>query len=136
MVAMKTGQSFGFPDATKQTRQWLSFALLFMVVGASAVGCKTKKPPARPQIIFLNRAGEVGPAEERAMATAREEVAKWDSGAQIADVRVQRHTKGWNVSVLLSQGADDAGNPVYPPEPVRNVEINEAGEVTGYHSSH
>ncbi len=131
MAAIEKRQSFGFGSSLMPGSRLIPCAILVAVISS---GCQST-PPKRSQTVFINRGSETGPAAERAIATARAEVGKWDSGAQIADVRAQRHTKGWFVSVLLSQGVDGAGNPIYPPEPVRNVEINEAGEVTGYHVS-
>ncbi|MFT4690431.1 MAG: hypothetical protein ACKVHO_17570 [Verrucomicrobiia bacterium] len=95
-------------------------------------GCQTKKPA---EIVYINRQPQLGLAESRAKEAARLEVQKWDAGATIRDTRVQRHRLGWTVSVLLTNGVDEQGKPLFDEMPVRNVEIDLDGNVTGYHVS-
>lgn len=108
---------------------YLAFIVLSVLVIS---GCRTKKPD---EIVYINRQPQLGLAEERAKEAARLEVQKWDTGATIRDSRVQRHRLGWTVSVLLTSGVDEQGKPLFDETPVRNVEIDLDGNVTGYHVS-
>ena len=112
------------------------FGLLLVVVvfSVAGVGCKSRKAKG-VRVIYINRRASLGPLDEQALATARAEVDKWDAGMQVADHRVQRHSGGWTVSLLLTKGIGETGEAQYPEQPIRNVEINRAMEVLGYHAS-
>jgi len=97
-----------------------------------AVGCAKKRPPG---VVYINRPLDLSPAEEQAVAVAKNEVSKWDLGAQVVDYRVQRHSQGYTVSLLISGAVDPQGNPLFDSHPVRNVELNREFEVVGYHIS-
>jgi len=106
--------------------------VLFVVLFVGA-GCATKKPVS---VVYINRPLELSKAARLAMELAKAEVLKWDIGAKVTDYRVQRHSNGYTVSLLISTSFDNAGMPLYDKSPIRNVEINQAGEVVGYHISH
>lgn len=112
-------------------RRWLGLVLLALTVGGA---CRSRAPQPT-KVIYINRRAAITPQEQQALATARAEVDKWDVGLQVADYRVQRHRKGWTVSLLLTSGLDEQGKPQFPEQPIRNVEINRAMEVVGYHVS-
>lgn len=95
-------------------------------------GCARKKAPS---VVYINRPLDLTPAEAQAVATAKNEVTKWDLGAEIIDYRVQRHGNGYTVSLLISGSYDKLGNPLYGKQPIRNVEIDQTGAVVGYHIS-
>lgn len=111
----------------------ISALLLLSLLLLGGTACKSKKKPAR--VVYINRAGELTPAAQNAVAVAKAEVAKWDQGVEVVDYRVQRHSQGWIVSLLVSGTADESGNPVYDDTPIRNVEVSKSGEVIGYHVS-
>jgi hypothetical protein len=99
-------------------------------------GCRSKARKGRPvNVIYINRRTPLGPQEEQALSLARAEVGKWDTGLTVTDHRVQPHLNGWTVSLLLSTGLTETGEPLFPEQPIRNVEINRALEVVGYHVS-
>lgn len=110
-----------------------TFLLLLATLLLGGVACKSKKKPAR--VVYINRSGELTPAAQNAVAVAKAEIEKWDQGVEVVDYRVQRHARGWVVSLLVSGALDDLGNPVYGDTPIRNVEVDKSGEVIGYHVS-
>tara|TARA_Y100001934_G_scaffold280576_1_gene387636 strand:- start:1187 stop:1558 length:372 start_codon:yes stop_codon:yes gene_type:complete len=120
--------------ATLTHRFWQS-ALLLVLAFSSLVGTGCRRKGKTAEVVYINRAQNLGLAEQRALDAAMGEVQKWDTGANVRDSRVQRHSKGWNVSLLLQEGFDDKGNPTFSDMPVRNVEIDMDGNVIGYHTS-
>ena len=113
----------------------IRFVAITLLAAMTLVGsaCKSAKKPAR--VVYINRAAELTPAAQNAVALAKAEVAKWDQGVEVVDYRVQRHSQGWNVSLLVSGAVDKFGNPEYGDTPIRNVEVSRSGEVVGYHVS-
>jgi hypothetical protein len=119
----------------RQLSPAISRSVLTVLIALSAVmvsGCRSAKPA---EIVYINRQPQLGLAEQRAKDAARLEVQKWDAGATVRDTRVQRHRLGWTVSLLLTEGVDEKGSPQFSDTPVRNVEIDLDGNVTGYHVS-
>ena len=114
----------------KSCRVHLLLLLLATVMLGSA--CAGKRPV---KVVYLNRPHELNPADKKALTIAMQEVANWDAGAQVIDHRVQSHSRGYTVSLLISSTFNDQGMPEYSKNPIRNVEINRAWEVTGYHIS-
>jgi hypothetical protein len=109
---------------------WLLAAVTVLLAG---VGCAKKKPVS---VVYINRPMDLGPAAAQAVAQAKNEVTKWDFGTEIVDYRVQRHSNGHTVSLLIAGTFDNEGNPVYGKTPIRNVEVDQNGDVVGYHISH
>jgi len=108
--------------------------LLLLMLAALMLGsaCAGKRPV---KVVYLNRPFELGTKDKKALTIAMEEVANWDAGAQVIDHRVQSHSRGYTVSLLISTAFNEQGQPQYGKTPIRNVEINSNWEVTGYHAS-
>lgn len=126
----------GSPFGRQSLRGFWRSACFCLILAALVVGggCKSRK--AKPvKVIYINRRPALGQYEQQALAMARAEVEKWDTGLVVTDHRVQRHSGGWIVSLLLSSGTNEAGEATYPEQPIRNVEINRSMEVLGYHAS-
>lgn len=132
MVSAVGRQSLRMAGSLWRAR-WICVLLAALVLGG---GCKSRKRPGRPvNVIYINRRAPLGPQEQQILALARAEVDKWDVGLEVADHRVQPNLNGWTVSLLLRSGFDDDGKPIFATQPIRNVEINRAMEVIGYHVS-
>ena len=104
-----------------------------LLLGAACRSARGKDRPVK--VIYINRGAALSPEDRQALAVARAETGKWDTGLEVTDHRVQRHRQGWTVSLLLRSGYDDAGQPIFPAQPIRNIEVNRAFEVVGYHIS-
>ena len=109
--------------------QLLLFVLVALMFGSACAG---KRPV---KVVYLNRPFDLSAQDKKALTIAMEEVANWDAGAQVIDHRVQRHSRGYTVSLLIAATFDDQGHPQYDKTPIRNVEISSGWEVTGYHIS-
>lgn len=106
--------------------------LLLLAVLMLGGACARKRPV---KVVYINRPFELNAYDRRALTIAMEEVANWDAGARVIDHRVQSHSRGYTVSLLISSVFDEQGQPRYGRTPIRNVEINREWEVTGYHVS-
>ncbi|MGB0580129.1 MAG: hypothetical protein ACPGVU_10540 [Limisphaerales bacterium] len=117
------------PKLISLRAQMLLFVLAALMLGSACTG---KRPV---KVVYLNRPFEMSTQDKQALTIAMEEVANWDAGAQVIDHRVQRHSRGYTVSLLVAATFDEQGQPQYDKTPIRNVEISRDGEVTGYHIS-